>query len=265
MMEFLSLEDKKNVSLKILVELDRFCQENGICYFLAYGTLLGAVRHKGFIPWDDDVDVWLMRNDYEQLRIKWNEKRYRFSDCHTIKKYGLTYAKIQDTSTVAVKGGVMMEDGLGIDIFPLDYLPDDKKVAILEYEKFRNMADTMHRKLWAYSTEKDISGVRKWIGDISRKSGWNNFMARVVEHLAKRKFSTITNHCSCVVDMYPAAFDYICTDWLKTIPLKFEGYCFNAPVGYDKILTVLYGEYMKLPPEEKRITTHDVEFVWKNK
>ena len=76
MMDFLSLDDKKNVSLEILMELDRFCQENEICYFLAYGTLLGAVRHKGFIPWDDDVDVWLMRNDYERLRTKWKEKRY---------------------------------------------------------------------------------------------------------------------------------------------------------------------------------------------
>lgn len=262
-MNILNLEDKKRVSLEILVEFDAFCKANSICYMLAYGTLLGAVRHKGFIPWDDDIDVWLMRSDYEKLRNLWNNKRYRFSDCYTMKEYGLTYAKIQDIHTAVVQNGVVFEDGLGIDLFPLDYLSDNPKVATKEYQVFRKKANVMHRKIWAYSTENNIHGLKKWIGDFSRKSGWNNFMAKMIEKQAKNYFSIPTLHCSCVVDMYPVAFDYICLDWLKPIRLQFEGYEFDAPSGYDNILTMLYGDYMKLPPEEKRVTTHNVKFVWR--
>ena len=130
-MRELGLEEQKTILLEILADFDRVCRENGIKYSIAYGTLLGAVRHRGFIPWDDDVDVLVLREDYEKLRKILGEELeegHRFICCEDEKRFTAPLAKIIDTRTVLRQlehRSDRMDLGVYIDIFVLDYIPND--------------------------------------------------------------------------------------------------------------------------------------------
>ena len=115
----ISVEELKKLELDILKYLKNVCSENGLTYYLAFGTLLGAVRHKGFIPWDDDIDVWMPREDYEKLKIIMRNKvnsRYLFVTPKEYKNYGVAFGKIIDKKTLLVEESYSSEYDLGVYI-----------------------------------------------------------------------------------------------------------------------------------------------------
>ena len=134
--EKLSLKERQNISLDILIDVDRFCRENDITYFMGCGTLLGAVRHKGFIPWDDDIDILMFRDDFN-----------RFLNIYKSDKYALSkpldgrfcIAKVYDTDTVEYEAGIDYSNreplGVDIDIFPLDGIRNDQAIIDKQYKK----------------------------------------------------------------------------------------------------------------------------------
>ena len=131
-MKRISFEEAKRVELDILLHVAKFCDEHGLRYFLAYGTLIGAVRHKGFIPWDDDIDIQMPREDYEkllELYPKENTDEKYFLLAPEMKGAHHPYAKIIDTRTVKKELGAKKNNPLGVDIdvFPLDGQPDGDK------------------------------------------------------------------------------------------------------------------------------------------
>ena len=130
-MKEVSLENIKSRSIDILIDIDRVCKENDIKYTLYYGTLLGAIRHKGFIPWDDDIDIGMMREEYEKF-IKIYDKNH--SDIYELltsrqKNYFLPYAKVNDISTTSYLDDVELPFGVSVDIFPIDYQNNDEQKA----------------------------------------------------------------------------------------------------------------------------------------
>ena len=135
MKEKLSLEECKKISLDILLDIRDFCDAHDITYYLSVGTLLGAIRHKGYIPWDDDIDIMMPRPDYKRLLDEYDGK-YRILKPETGRLY---YAKAYDTSTVRYEPGVDYNKydpiGVDIDIFPLDGMVDDKKILDKLYKR----------------------------------------------------------------------------------------------------------------------------------
>ena len=122
-------EAYKRIPLEIMEDVAKFCDKNCINYSLAYGSLLGAIRHKGYIPWDDDIDIYMLRKDYEIFRSKYCSHKYKLIDLSTNSSYPICVSKVYDPSTqYYYKSRIKREWGLFIDIFILDNIPDDEVV-----------------------------------------------------------------------------------------------------------------------------------------
>ena len=137
-MRLMSLEEHKKVQVDILVSFAKFCEENNLRYFMAYGTLLGAIRHKGFIPWDDDIDVWMPREDYNILIETFKSKNnYQLIDPRG-KMARHPYVKIIDINTIKIEKLVDYREGnlgVDIDVFPLDGQPDNEREFVIWHNK----------------------------------------------------------------------------------------------------------------------------------
>ena len=275
--DIITLEERKKIALNILIYFDKICKEKKIKYFLAYGTLLGAVRHKGFIPWDDDIDIMMPREDYNKLFKEFPlNNKYEFMDIRKDWKYGRLFGVINDKRTIKneklLRKRSLHSMSINIDIFPMDSLPDklydqkkllkkvrkiENKMACLTYSlgKGRNFLSTIKKNLAivlmrSLETLKivSISNYYKKHHNLFTKFQENNYIGSLTntgfnglkEFLPKRYFE-------------------------ESILLDFEGYKFQAPKYYDKILTQIYGDYMKLPPIEKRRTHHTNNCYWKIK
>lgn len=258
----------KEILLDLLLSFHRFCEEHDIHYSLDYGTLLGAIRHKGFIPWDDDIDVCMLRADYEKLEHEFpkdKESNYSFFTLNREKKWNRPYGKFVNTKTIEIEDvnnnvGV----GLGIDIFPIDDAPDD----VLVFESFRKrrlllvQASTIKGLVWSKGRSL-IKNIIVIISHFLLLPFSNRFLAKTIDRYIQKNngksFSYVYHSCDAVKSKmrYPKSFfcDYV--------DVPFEGYSFRVIVEYDKYLTQIYGNYMQLPPEEKRVSHHAFEAFWK--
>ena len=266
-MRELSLEEQKNLLTDILVDFDRVCRKNGIKYSIAYGTLLGAVRHKGFIPWDDDVDVLVTREEYERLRkiLKEQlEKEHCFVCTEDEKRFSAPLAKIIDRRTVLNQlehHSDRMELGVYIDIFVLDYIPDDPAKRKKTLKK-----SVLMRKIWSFAgtvnenNPTPVRALRKLLNRTSMARSAALYVNRWAENNTKDR--NVLNILTFNDDaMYKYAMDASDLDELSEY--EFEGHSFLGIKNYDKYLTLWYDDYMELPPEEKRASHHITEIYWK--
>ncbi len=253
----LLLDDLKELELGILNFLDDICRKNHIQYFLAAGTLLGAVRHQGFIPWDDDIDVTLLRSEYKKLIdvLKSEKGRYQLLSIETNDDYYYGFGKLVDTHTVLVENGMPPIKNLGvyIDIFPIDYFPNNDA----ERLKVQKKLFTLRAALWySFPKIKHSGFIRKLAGVVFRRIGWKIFQNKLMEYCNILNENTTDYVGSAVATSIP--YKAMRTEWFATsINLEFEGHLYPAPVGYKNYLEVLYGDYMELPPDEKRKTHHN--------
>ena len=268
-MKRIDLAEQKKILLDILLFFHSFCKEHGINYSISSGTLLGAVRHKGFIPWDDDVDVYMLRADFELFKRLFSEHPHSFYKLHS---YATGYAdailKLSDERTILREGvgfAHCIPIGVNIDIFPIDYVSED--VATFERERaavqrLRNQLATKKNK---YS---GVRGIHKltlffWKTTIF----WKNTLAIAekmdsLSYSYSKKYSNSSAVHELVCDCYwKPAFK---KEWFDSfIELDFEGYTISAMVGYDQYLRHLYGDYMQLPPVEQRFSHHYATCYWK--
>lgn len=264
------MEDLRKIQLlqlDIALEVKRICEKNNIQYFLDSGTLLGAVRHGGFIPWDDDLDIAMLREDYERfIKIAPKElsDKYFLQNTDTDEGFGYTFSKVRLNGTHYVEKIAQYakcHDGIYIDIFPYDNMPDDEKLC--KKIGYQVRLNTLLLRI--------KSGYRPWIYNDSKKDVIKYFPFRVMalfvskKHLIKRinELMTCVNDKECerkvICDnLSYHKFYYPKSVYASAVDYEFEGHMFKVPVGYKEFLTQTYGDYMTPPPEDKRDSTHAI-------
>lgn len=263
----LTFEDKKGLSIQILHEVDDFCAKNNIKYSLAYGTLLGAIRHKGFIPWDDDVDIMMLRPDYERFVSHFNHdvtKMFSVASYETDGNFHFPMAKISCNVTTNEELG-FDRYGYAIDVFPIDKFPAGEKELKSVIKK-----KSMYWNLMALKTMKwnKVRSLRKNL-IMSASKAFVKFIPYSLIHKTMRrdisKYEQLRSNylLGCFYTPYGER-DIFPKDFFDTyIPVAYENSSFPVVKEYDKYLTSVYGDYMQLPPEDKRVTHHSFTAFWK--
>lgn len=254
--------------LEIAKEIKRVCEENGIRYFLYRGTFLGAVRHKGFIPWDDDMDFAMLREDYDKfcavapVRMK---PEYALQTWHTEPGFSMPFAKIRKRGTVytEAKSGKLRENGIFVDIYPLDYAPP------AEAERQALAGKLLH--LFRLKLMK--SGYTPWMEDDRvlwiKRIGYLPYQAAslfVSERVLVKTYERLVLSVGKADMVYeqsalPTAYYYATKYCEELADYPFEDTEFPGFRDYDTVLSELYGDYMQLPPEEKRENRHQIQKI----
>ena len=245
----------KEIEIEILDKFVSICEKNNIEYYLAYGTLLGAVRHKGFIPWDDDIDVYLKGEDYykfEKIMESNPDSKYFFQSLKTDKNYCLYFNKLRMNNTSVIEKKLSNEkinNGIYIDIFPLIPLPNNQKEAKSLRTKYKLV------NLLIESNLKDKTKYNSY-----GKAG--KIMSKIFKIFPISLKHKIANKLCQEMILYQGEYsNYIelldnivfsKDSFKKTTKVLFEGKKYNAPKNYDKHLTEIYGDYMTPPPKDKR-------------
>lgn len=255
-----SVSESRKIQLEILTELDRYCAEHNIDYFIIAGTLLGAVRHRGYIPWDDDIDVVMLRKDYESLKKEYLSKRYYIASCDTIKGYTLPFIKLCKTGTLTyeIPNVINCDLGINIDIFPIDNVPDNSEAQdkiLKANEKYKYILGLK----WNIPSQRNsmiIRIIRKCLS-LFLKCVSYKYLINAMNKNASKYNHIDTNLCSEVV-WGCGKREFVSKHAFKeTIELVFEGRKFKAPLGWEEWLSNRYGEYMILPPLDKQVSHHN--------
>lgn len=261
-----SNDEIKKIQLDILLALHRFCEENGLRYSLADGTLIGAIRHKGYIPWDDDIDIYLKREDYKKLIVLFPEiydNRFKLYSLERDNDYSRPYARLCDTTTLEVFtcSSDIKRIGMGIDIFPIDYVPDD----INDFQNFNRKRLLLYRaytkKVWLHwePTHSFLQNIGAMILKAFLSMFSYRFIAKQIDSYAQKNNGCGYHHLFETSMGVIARKYFLASDMDDTIDVPFEGYLLKAMKGYDEYLTAFYGDYMQLPPVEKRVSHHDFQ------
>lgn len=267
MKELNSVELKKT-EIGILRYIDDICGKNKLTYFLSGGSLLGAIRHKGFIPWDDDLDIMMPRPDFMKLvKLLETGDRYRCNFIYSKKDHYINFAKVVDKKTTLIETKMpLYEEGLGVfvDIFPLDGLPNNVNTLKRYY---RRIMFYRHMRNWAYSennnsTSTGQSLIKKMLHPYARKKGWRYWVEKIDEYGRKYDYDK-AKYVGVPTSGYDEREVFTKEAFSGVLRVPFEEYEFDIPVGYDEYLTKLYGDYMQLPPEDKRVTRHTFKAYWK--
>lgn len=257
----------KNMELDILREFDYICKKLNLRYYLLGGTLLGAVRHNGFIPWDDDIDVGMLRADYEVF-LREGQKLlpdYLFVQTHeTDPGYVHCFAKIRNSNTTFIEtsaGNMRINHGVFIDVFPLDFYPDDpqERTRFIRRNKWYSRRTGVQFLVPENQTPK--GKLRKAVIKALFPSLTYALKKREQLYRSVEKSSRIANHGGAWGEK-----EIVPADWYgEGTPVMFEGMELLAPAKYDQWLTQVYGNYMQPPPIEKRVGHHYVDVIDLNK
>ena len=263
-MNYTSEQLKKlhEVELSILCEIDRVCKENNINYYLDYGTLLGAVRHKGFIPWDDDIDISMLRNDYEKfIKIAPEKLKKGFILQHySIDKNVVSYhAKVRKEGTLFIEEAVRnipVCHGIFVDIFPCDKISESKIFREIHYKKINIIRTIFISKDLSTSTSTQKKGL-KIIYSIIR--AFLHLMCKIFSkdflyNLLNNAYQRYNDSNSCLLSEGTKKATYPKSSIVPFKQIEFENKIFSCPNNTDEVLKHEYGNYMKLPPIDKRIS-----------
>lgn len=272
-MREMTLKDVQKVSLDILKDIHRFCVENGIKYTLFGGTLIGAARHKGFIPWDDDVDIAMPRPEYEKF-VKTYESQHGYKlFCRERqgKNIFLAYARVCEMEKTIVDDSVYpwtSEDkGVWVDVFPLDGAPSDYKVAKQRFEKIY--------KIWMYtvkmrgahvpiSSERSVLGKMKLLAKRTLFPMNTKAWDKHIKMCKEIPFENAQNYSQYSFLGFGMREYYKTSAFEKYELLPFEDGMFYVQQDYDGALRSKYGDYMQFPPLEDRCPGHPGNrYCWK--
>lgn len=272
-MKTVHLDDMKALTLDGLKYLKLICEKNNITYYLAYGTLLGAIRHKGYIPWDDDIDIWIPRSDYFKLIEALHQDKnddWEVVSSNVNHDYFFEWAKLSNKKTMItparfVSGYIY---GVSIDLFPLDDVEGAKSE-----EEVKQLMDKVRRDYFRITSK--YRGMTNTV-----KSIWKHQLYKGIFKFASfvlgPYFKQIEKYNQKLKELGNGTGDYLIgsqtplpvvfrSEWFKeTIEVEFEGEKYPAPAHYEKVLTKLYGDYMQLPPVEKRVTHHLYRVYYKD-
>ena len=270
-MENSSIEELKNVELEILKNFIEICNKLNLTYYLDCGTLLGAIRHKGFIPWDDDIDVIMPRPDYDEFMQKAGEllkPEYFLQNYNTDKQFQQAFSKIRDSRTTFIEKEIINLDinhGIYIDIFFLYvYNTENEEQNKKNEENFYLLRLQTQRRFEGFKILPEKQEKFK-ISDKKYGKMTNYELNIEKEKIAKQydydKCKYVKSYYSDFADNTPIPKEIFEKGELK----PFESIMANVPQGYDEYLERLYGDYMKLPPLEKRVSNHNAKVIDVNK
>lgn len=258
-MKEISYQELRVIQLDVLQYVHDFCKEHKIKYSLAYGTLLGAVRHGGYIPWDDDIDIAMMREDYERFANEFNKYNsfYHFYDCRNDKDVNIAFGKVTDTRTFIEEGANTKNLGVAIDIFPIDDLCDTKTDSKNLYKSF-----DWQKRLLILKCRK-VSDVRSWwkkpLFVVTKVvTSWyplHQIPQKMTERIIKHK-NPKSKYVGLVVDGNENEIVER-QMWSDFQEISFEKRTFCSVKDTDSYLKHAYGNYMELPPESERVPKHD--------
>ena len=278
--EKLSLAEVQQVELNILLYLDQVCKENNIKYNLSSGTLLGAIKYQNFIPWDDDIDVILFRDEYQKLMkvLKHSQGRYKLLSIYNTRDYYYPFAKLVDTKTVLKENAKQIKDlGVYIDIVPMDGYRDEFYLKQIDKDRFiKNMMigrfqikncirynfDYIkgHQKQTKNKKFKDF--VYHCVDLLSRPLGYRFWVK-----LYDRKISKVKLADAKYLGVRTGSFDvkevFKKEDLIKQADYEFAGHKFPSFQNYDLYLRSKFGDYKKEPKKEQQKSHHQFEAYWK--
>ena len=263
-MREISLEERKKLQLDMLVKIHDICQDNGWRYYMSSGTLLGAVRHKGYIPWDDDIDIMMPRFDYEQL-CAFFSSRDKDENIRLISYRDKTsiypFAKMVDSRTIVFEHYVdpMYRTGVWVDIFPLDGVKKSDETPFDFNDKIKSKYDIV-----IADTRYGTSHFRRMAKTVLKAFSRNVDVFKLARSLDEFAASTPIcpeNDVAMVIWGYGRR-ERMPYSVLERTELEFEGHTFYAPRQYDLYLQSLFGDYMTPPPENLR-TAHFCSAYWK--
>jgi lipopolysaccharide cholinephosphotransferase len=263
----LNIEEIQNHSVKILYSLDEICRQEGIKYFLAYGTLLGAVRHNGFIPWDDDIDVQMPREDYDRFEeycINHSEELYPLAlfSQKTESKYPYVINRLCDTR-YTIKRDEYEDCGMGlfVDIYPLDGMGNTIYEAVSIERRVHPLSSMFCQSSKKYikigTTRKKWKIIAKYLTFHYAKLKGKHYFGKKIDAISKEHNYEDSEYVGCVVWRTYGKRDIYKKEWMdELIEHKFEDKMLMIPKQYDSILSQIYGDYMTMPPVEKRTPHH---------
>ena len=248
-------EDQRKIFLEILDEVDLFCRTNELRYSIAYGTLLGAIRHGGFIPWDDDMDICMPYPDMMRFKELFHSKKIKYCDVDTQKYFDFPFSRVCYLPTFNKRGLIGREYGVNIDLYPVVGCPEnDSEVEDFFFESGKILKKRLLINKWRLRTMK-LLPIRSIPGfnDINKK--YRDFVLQHSYDGSKRYF-----HMSGSLKWT----EVFCYDIFENlIDVDFEGRKYMATSRYDDYLKQIYGDYMTPPPENKRYPYHGGHYFWK--
>lgn len=254
----ITLEERKKIQLEMLIEIDKFCREHNIKYMLAFGTLLGAIRHKGYIPWDDDIDISMPLEDMLRFKKEFKSEKFKYCDVDTEKYYEYAFSRVSCKSTYHKIGIIAKSYGVNIDLYPTIEVSsniEDNNIIIkkmLSLYKIRNFILLWNGRIMR-RLPVPIIGPLRCVVRMYREKLFSLFLCKgggAFHCIAGplEKFEVHTWNFNPLEDM---------------VEVDFEGYKFMAPARYDEYLSHRYGDYMELPPEDQRHPYHGGRYFWK--
>lgn len=266
--EKIQLDELKQIELSILKQIHAVCVQQGFRYFLVGGTLLGAIRHKGFIPWDDDIDIGMPRADFEKFIDYCQTNDVPFDIiCNRInEKYGYLFAKAMAPDTVILEESgnrYNVNMGIYVDIFPIDGLGNTPEEAVKNLNKTRFNRELLVAANWKkFSRSKThafyYEPIRLAFFCLSRMCSFQKLIRKINSKYDVEGFDK-SLYVGCVCGAYRNKEIVERDVFSEYIDIPFEDASFKCPKQYDKYLTNIYGKYMQLPPEEKRVTHHSFD------
>ena len=255
------LEERRRIQLDMLEEFQEFCEKKGIKYSLAYGTLIGAIRHKGYIPWDDDVDIMMPLPDMQRLKNEFISDNVKYCDIDTEKHFEYGFSRLACKKTFGKAGVSFKSYGVNIDVYPVLSVADTLEERDEYFEKGRLLLNKRLKYIkWrglamSYLPISTIPGFDRSVREYRDYMMQNSYPYGATNHffvyggdLSKKERELCT-------------YDFDLFDGL--IKVDFEGFKLNAIERYHEYLTYYYGDYMQLPPEEDRIPYHGGRYFWK--
>ena len=262
----------QSLELKMLLKFDELCKEKNIPYTLAGGTMIGAVRHNGFIPWDDDIDIYVLRDDFNKIRNCFPKLLIGtgifYQDHQTDKDYYYQFDKLRMNGTIFKETFLenhKINQGVFIDIFPIDYVPNNFFLKWSMYFEYRIMRLILMCKYINIDARK---GAKKYIAFIVKTL----FCGMSIDKLYKKsekvaqRYMKEKQNCKYVMNLNSIGSDgaketYPVSDFRSLKRVKFESYLLPISSHYDRMLKQIYGNYMKLPPKTDRVTRHDLKKI----
>ena len=269
--KLINVAELKQIQLQIMDYFHSWCREHRVTYFMTAGTLIGSLRHKGFIPWDDDIDVVMLREEYEKFVRDFPKSEtghFRLLSIETDSSCTYSYAKIYDDRTVFIEGDEKTAHpiGVNIDIFPLDNATDD----FADAKKLKDSIKPYDKLLVVKQMSRDKRGLMKDITVFIMKAitgfiSYHWLITHIIKKAKKYKGNSNSRYVLNAVIYAKGEREVLERKWFsEVIELEFEGRYYSAPIGADEYMRRLFGDYMQLPPENKRVSHHRFKAFFKD-